>query len=371
MDPKLSNLSNEGNLLTFRLDNINVSLANAIRRIILSEIPCVVFRTTPHKENKANITVNTSRFNNEIVKERLACIPIHITDSEFPIKDYVVEISKKNTSDSIEYVTTEDIKIRNIKNDSMLSDSEVKKIFPPNPITGDYIDIVRLRPALSKTLPGEELRLTCEFSVATAKENSSYNVASTSTYGAAKDPVQIKRIWNEKEKTYKKEGKNAEEIQSLREDWMLLDAKRIITPNAFNFIIESVGIFDSMTIVEKACQIMIDKVTTFAKDIQDKEGMIYMSETTMENSFDIKLEGEDYTLGKAIEYMIYALHYEGSGIVTYCGFTKPHPHIDISIIRMAFKDVVDQEQITNYLLDISQKLVHIYSNIKNDFMKEV
>ena len=46
------------------------------------------------------------------------------------------------------------IKIKNTKNDSYLSDAEVRKIFPPDNITAQFIDIVRLRPALSKTPPG-------------------------------------------------------------------------------------------------------------------------------------------------------------------------------------------------------------------------
>ena len=39
--------------------------------------------TFPHEKNKANIEINTTRFNNEIIKQRLSCIPIHITDTAF------------------------------------------------------------------------------------------------------------------------------------------------------------------------------------------------------------------------------------------------------------------------------------------------
>ena len=115
MNPKVTNLSDENGKLAFRISNINVSLANAVRRIILSEIPAVVFRTSPHEKNTANIIVNTSRFNNEIIKQRLSCIPIHITDTSFDIKNYIIEIDKKNTTDTIQFATTEDIKVKNIQ----------------------------------------------------------------------------------------------------------------------------------------------------------------------------------------------------------------------------------------------------------------
>ena len=74
--------------LKFSLSGVNVSIANALRRIILSEIPIVVFRVSPSDKNKCTIIANTCGLNNEIVKHRLSCIPIHIKDVyEFPLKN--------------------------------------------------------------------------------------------------------------------------------------------------------------------------------------------------------------------------------------------------------------------------------------------
>ena len=81
MNPQVElNSRHNDEMLLFTLSGVNVSLANAIRRTILSDIPLVVFRTTPYEQNKANIIANTSRLNNEILKQRLSCIPIHIKD---------------------------------------------------------------------------------------------------------------------------------------------------------------------------------------------------------------------------------------------------------------------------------------------------
>ena len=38
--------------ITFVISNTNVSIVNAIRRTILSDIPILGFKTTPHEENK-------------------------------------------------------------------------------------------------------------------------------------------------------------------------------------------------------------------------------------------------------------------------------------------------------------------------------
>ena len=60
MKPVVKKISQDDLLFKFTIENINVSLANAIRRTILADIPIIVFRTTPHKENRANIKINTT-----------------------------------------------------------------------------------------------------------------------------------------------------------------------------------------------------------------------------------------------------------------------------------------------------------------------
>ena len=76
--------------ITFTLKNTNVSIANALRRTLLSDIPTLTFKTFPHSENLAIIHKNTSRFNNEIIKHRLGCIPIYIKNID-SCKNLVLE----------------------------------------------------------------------------------------------------------------------------------------------------------------------------------------------------------------------------------------------------------------------------------------
>ena len=103
-------------ILTFTISNINVSYANAIRRVILSDIPTVVFETSPHEKNNSIFYVNTSKLNNEILKQRLSCIPIYIDDLDMPLNDYHLDVDVKNNTDSIIYVTTKDFKIKKYEN---------------------------------------------------------------------------------------------------------------------------------------------------------------------------------------------------------------------------------------------------------------
>ena len=121
--------------MKFTLEKTNVSVANAIRRTILSDIKVVCLKTNNITDNLINIHTNTTRLNNEITKHRLSCIPVHIKEWNESLENLELEVNVENTTDSLKYVTTGDFKIKDKNTNKYLSDSEVLKIFPANPIT--------------------------------------------------------------------------------------------------------------------------------------------------------------------------------------------------------------------------------------------
>ena len=204
--PRVEIISNPNDdKLKFTLSGVNVSIANAIRRIILSDIPMIVFRVSPNDKNKCNIIANTCGLNNEIVKHRLSCIPIHIDDiEEFPLKNYILEVNVENNTDTTIYVTTKDFVIRDINSGKTLSEDKIRQIFPANNLTGDYIDFVRLNAKASEEMSSKIINLTCEFDIGTAKEDGAYNTVSTCSYGNTIDEVaqevklqQLKQKWKD------------------------------------------------------------------------------------------------------------------------------------------------------------------------------
>ena len=78
---------------------------------------------------------------------------------------------------------------------------------------------------------------------------------------------------------------------------------------------------------------------------------ISATESTIENCYDIVLEGEDYTLGKVLEFILFNDYYQEE-ILTYCGFKKFHPHDDDSIIRIAFKNNEEMTVIYDTLISV-------------------
>ena len=199
MNSKLIPISEESDIYKFTITGINVSLANAIRRTILSDIPTVTFYTETYNDNQCIVHVNTTRLHNEILKHRLSCIPIHMKDLDILPGNYVLELDKQNDTDTMIIVTTEHFRIRNKTNGKYLTPDEIRRIFPPHPITNMFIDFARIRPAIGDSIPGEHIKITADFSVHTAKENSMFNVTSICAYGNTPDPVKAKLIWDELE----------------------------------------------------------------------------------------------------------------------------------------------------------------------------
>ena len=359
-----------GDALTFTLSGVNVSIANAIRRTILSDIPQVVFKTTPYEENKANIIANTSRLNNEIIKQRLSCIPIFIKDFEnMPLKNYLMEVNVENNTENTIYVTTEDFKIKDLVSNKYISDSKIREIFPANGYTGDFIDFVRLRPKLSDDLPGEKINLTCDFSVSTAKENGMYNAVSTCSYGFTVDQEKMESELAKKIQGWKNEGKKEDEIDYESKNWKLLDGLRYTTKDSFDFAIESIGVYTNNELLDKACEIIIHRLTDLDSLIEEDKLEIKKSENTLQNSYDIVLENEDYTIGKTIEFMLYEKFYEGIKILSYCGFKKMHTHDSQSIIRVAYKEAVEKSNIKGHLKECIDESKKVFTKMKKEFLK--
>ena len=369
MSVSLTNISEqENNTLKFTLSGLNVSLANAIRRTILSDIPVVGIYTQTYKDNQCIIEKNTCRLHNEILKQRLSCIQIHSKNMETLPGNYVLEVEKKNDTDNMMYITTEDFKIKNKQNDNYLTKEETRKIFPPNDKTNMFIDFTRLRPKISNTIPGEELKLAAEFSVHKAKEDSMYNVVSKCSYGNTPDMEKIDASWKEMEQKLRSEELSQGEVDFQKRNFYLLDAQKYYKEDSFDFVIQTIGIYENKEILLKACDILKDKFQLLLQSIDSDTVSIVLSETTMENSYDIILVDEDYTIGKVLEYFIYDNYFVKENTVLFCGFKKFHPHDDSSRIRMAFKEKVDKQMVGEYLRKVCNQAVAFYNEIKELFV---
>jgi len=251
-------------------------------------------------------------------------------------KEYVLEVDVSNDTDALMYVTTEHFRIRNKTTNRFITENEQKQIFPPHPKTNMYIDFVRLRPKISDSIPGESIKLTAEFSLHNAKKNSMYNVVSKCSYGNTIDAEKVAEVWSTEETKLRQQDVPSTEIEFKKKNFYLLDSRRYNVPDSFDFVIQSVGVFDNVEIVKKACHILCEKLIELIEALDAGLVPIHLNETTMEHSFDIILENEDYTIGKVLEYMLYEKYYQTEKILGFSGFKKVHPHYTDSVIRLAY-----------------------------------
>lgn len=354
----------ENNILKFTLSNLNVSFANALRRIILSEIPINVIRTETEEVNQCRIITNTGRLHNEIVKQRLSCIPIHLTDLNLLPEKYELEVKAENTTDSMMYVTTDDFRIRNKTNSNYLTKEQTREIFPPNRKTNQYIDFIRLRPKIGDNIPSEKIELIADFSISNARVNSMFNVVSICSYSNTPDLVKISEKWEE----YKENlTESNEDIEFHRRNFHILDAQRFFVANSFDYTIQTIGIYSNIDIVKTGCSILVNKFQQLIEEIDANTIIIVNTNTTLNNCVDVILENEDYTVGKSLEFVLYDKYFTNEKILTYCGFKKFHPHDTKSVVRLAFANSVERNDILGYLKDSSVECQKAFQAINELF----
>jgi len=381
--PTVSGIHVSNGELRFTLENADVSIANGLRRILLSEIPCIVFRTDVHADTTENTVfhANTTRHHNEILKQRLRCIPICIPDkhtiTDFNYKAYRCEVRKKNMSDVTEYVTTGDFKI--IEKATGKENVELtKKMFVADPLSGHYIEFARLLPRVVDYTEGEELHISAEFQIGTAEQDGAYNVCSTCTYACTPDRTKQDEEWAKIEEPASGSGKE-KEADSLNADaeknWRLSTAQRIFKENSFDFIVETVslGVYTNGELIRKACDCMKIKCETFIEKLTDEANIVdakYL--VTIPFAFNIILRKEGYTLGKALENLIYSKHYLGDRTLTFCAFKKVHPHDVDSFIQVALQNDTENNaaQVAAIAVAAAKDIISIFEHIKKQFEHE-
>lgn len=368
MQPKIITKKDDDNLLQFTIEDTPLSAINALRRIIVSEIPIVGFKTAPHDESDCTIHVNTTRLNNEILKHRLACIPVHIKDDlvtktpSIPLGNYELVVKKKNTGSDIVYITTEDFQILDKNTKQFLSKSDRDSIFPANDITGDHIDFARLRPKVGSHTDGEELSLTCNLSVLTPKKNGCmYNSTTKCFFTNTIDAIARNDRWEERAQEIKKSDPDAN-MEFEKRNWMALEGNRHFKPKSYDFQLKTIGVYENAELLNSACNVMIQRL----KNIKDNFATVVKIEpsmATLPSSYDIDISNEDYTVGKVLEDFIFDMYVQTNRVV-YAGFIKEHPHANSIKYRIAFGSPVETvaiEQLINVVIDAS---ITLFENMR-------
>lgn len=340
---------NETYKCEYKLRNISISLANAFRRIMLSEIPIVSFDDNSDN-NSITIKTNKSALHNEFIAHRLSLIPIcmyknnslkivvnfnkiegkFIYSFKNPEKIPTFILKEKNetkgSTQTIKEITSEMIVIEHQE-----KFNNVREFIIPDYKTNDFCIIHRLKPDISsESIDIEEIDITMKLidnekilGIGIGKTNARYNPTGTVVFSQE----QADEITITTEFEYYKQNLERERnikglpvytnIDEIYKSYKLLDAERVVKrdpisgkPNSFNFSIESIGNLPADQIVYDGLNILKLKLITLLSEINyDKKLNEYNFYNKIKCEDDanftlIYLENEDHTLGNLIsDYM--------------------------------------------------------------------
>ena len=354
---------------------IDKSMANAIRRTILSEYPTYSFNSEPYHNCDIHISENTCSLHNEFIAHRLGLIPINV--SEIPSyydNKYTFEIDKENKTNEPISITSEDINI--IYNDTQTKlDKHVRdKVFPSDAVSGDYILICKLR-------PNEVFKCTAKASRNIGKSHASYSPVSKMVCYNERDPSKVEQKLTEKIQAEMSNPENTFTSQEIAHKFNIFDADRCFytdetgEPNVFHFEMETIGAESNQMIIYRSFEIMIKKLQRFIKAIESKnedEVEIFYPETMNKNVIDTMIKFDTHTIGNILQS--YLLKYYLNSEINLVGYKVPHPLEVKCIVRVEPKNCHPEPEdninfVKNLMTKVSHRIIDILTDCRKDWVK--
>jgi DNA-directed RNA polymerase subunit L len=270
-----------GYRLSFECIKTPIPFVNALRRILLAEIPTVVIRDVVIREN-------SSQMIHEMLKHRVEMLPVNVKASEGDvIRDTKIMVRFMPGPDARE-ITTDDFVANGPRNTVLLRDRDL----------GTPLYFLTLK-------PNEALHIECGLGLAMT--------------GASQ--VCVSTFRNHIDENRAKVDRDSFVLSRTGEDVRIFDNHLIQRsyardenerPNHFDFVVESIGVQSARDLVRTAVEVLKKKVTEFVKlPVSKDESGAYVVETTTEG----------HTLGALAQ----AILYEAAGLVEYVSYRIDHP----------------------------------------------
>ena len=281
-----------GYRLSAELKNVPVAFVNALRRILLSEIPTVVVRNVEILENSTDMT-------HEMLRHRVEMLPVNVKASEITVV--------QNTHIELRYLEDSD-KEREITSDDFVVSGPRKEIFLHDRDLDTPMFFLNLKPK-------QGLHIKATLGIET------YGVSQVcvSTFGnhvsAEQYEIDLDR-WIQSGGD-EREFKNHHYQRSYSRN---LDTKR---PDWFDFTVESIGISSATDLVKMACEILKNKILDFSKVsvLREQPGWYRM-----------EMDGETYTIGQLVQEILY-----NSGLVEFVSRDVGHPLLPKLVVHFNTK----------------------------------
>jgi DNA-directed RNA polymerase subunit L len=312
--------------LLFDVKGHDVAVVNALRRIILSDVESVAPRYNPMHpdDNDINIVLNNTVLHDQIMGQRISLIPIHLSATEvkaYEPSSFKFVINKSNTGKEPVDVTSADITVYTSEG-SPLSDDARKAMFPPDPITGDYILLTKLKPMVSRE--GAVLRagdtFRCEYVArrGCGRQSAHWCPVSACFYSNAVDEALAAQKLEEK-----LASADPAERKRVEEHHATIDRLQCCVPDAFRFAIESECGMSAHDIILEGLAILLDKVRMLRgrTKLVERNGAM----------FTASIGDENHTLGNM--YQALSLRFFEKEL-DFLGYSMPHPLEETIVIKL-------------------------------------
>lgn len=269
------------NRLTCELVKVPIPFVNALRRILLAEVPTVVVRDVVIREN-------TSQMIHEMLKHRVEMLPIAVTATEGDvIRDTKLTLRFMPSPETRE-ITTDDFVVAGPRQAVLLRDRDLDT------------------PLYFLTLkPNEALHIECGLGLAMTGESQ----------------VCVATFRNHIDEQRAKLDRDSFILSRPTEDVRIFDNHLIQRsyardeqerPNHFDLTVESIGVQPARELLRAAATVLKKKITEFAKlPVSKDESGAYVVETTTE--------------GHTVGALAQAILYEAPGLVDFVSYRIDHP----------------------------------------------
>lgn len=347
------------------MKDVDLSIVNALRRVIISEIPNVGFKFDPNnftEPKDINIIQNNTPLHNEFIQHRISLIPINVTIDELSVwnsDDYTFEINKTNNTGSLMNVYSSDINVidsnNNIRND--LS----KRFFPPDPISKDHILITKINPKSNS-----KLILRAKAIKAIPKTTTSFGMVSKC---AVEFIVDDAKAGTEMEK-YIQQNSFKMSRDDLKHQFMTIERERHYhrnkyrEPNYFKMSLVSECNIPCVFILSQGINVLKSKIQSF----RDTEHAIINNNQL----YTIIVQNESHTLGNLFQSLCFN-HFirenedESKFALKFIGYNQPHPLEESILIKLKGDNINTPDDVKVFIKDASIHILDKLTELENQW----
>jgi DNA-directed RNA polymerase subunit L len=360
--PPLSTDSSHKSTGHFLLTNTSTTIANTLRRMILTETRSVGFRnSTQEGSGGIQIEKNTSVVFNEMIVHRLSLLPLGVRKlDDFDVARYKCVLRVRNdekgliSNHTIRHVTARDFRVYEKQENGEFVDvgPEISAImFPADPITGDTCLLLSLRPQWNPDQPPEEIDLVAFPAIGTGRENMGFSPVSQCSFENTldPDPVRQEKFFSDWMSEFKKidraDAVPPGTLENYKKEWETMAKQRCFQvdeknePNSFTFTVESVGIRSVSEIVAEGITATLHLLAPYRSVSAASSDILIQPADSRMKGVDITFTGQEHTLGNLLQTVISdSLVGSLESPVTFVGYKVRHPLHREMTLRLGFRE---------------------------------